>query len=125
LHKPKENSGEIISYIKKDSKLNRVKNSAVMFDGAKKSVLNYSCLKTSKSKLPILEIILKTGRPHQIRVQLNSIDCPILGDLKYYNQKPLPDKSIALHAHSLRFVHPVQQVSLHFIAPYPDKSWWK
>jgi len=39
----------------------------------------------------------KTGRFHQIRIQLANMGHPILGDAKYSAQKPLPDKSIALY----------------------------
>ena len=55
----------------------------------------------------LLEVEPLTGRPHQIRVQLSKINCPIVGDLKYGAEYPLPDKSIALHCREMSFIHPV------------------
>lgn len=73
----------------------------------------------------LLEVTPKTGRPHQIRVQLASIGCPILGDLKYGFPTALQDASIALHCHSLSFIHPVQKTAVTILAETPDKHWWK
>jgi 23S rRNA pseudouridine1911/1915/1917 synthase len=73
----------------------------------------------------LLEVTPKTGRPHQIRVQLASIGCPIVGDLKYGFPTALQDASIALHCHSLSFIHPVKKTQITILAETPDKHWWK
>ncbi|MFM7089332.1 MAG: RluA family pseudouridine synthase [Bacteroidota bacterium] len=73
----------------------------------------------------LLEVTPKTGRPHQIRVQLASIGCPIVGDLKYGFPTALQDASIALHCHSLTFIHPVKKMLVTIKAETPDKHWWK
>ena len=58
--------------------------------------LEYEVVK-SNDKYSLFKILPKTGRFHQIRIQMQQMGCPILGDLKYGNQKSrLPDKSIAL-----------------------------
>lgn len=69
-----------------------------------------------------------TGRTHQIRVHLQSIHCPILGDKVYGNAKINTLHKVErhlLHAHSLEFVHPFTQESLKITAPIPeDISTW-
>lgn len=65
--------------------------------------------------LALLEIVPRTGRPHQIRAQLAAIGCPILGDARYGARKPLNDRSIALFASSLGLRHPFggQELEVH------------
>lgn len=69
-----------------------------------------------------------TGRTHQIRVHLQSIHCPILGDKIYGNTKINTLQKAArhlLHAHSLEFIHPATQELLKITAPIPeDISIW-
>lgn len=69
-----------------------------------------------------------TGRTHQLRVHLQSIHCPILGDKVYGNTKINTLHKAArhlLHAHSLQFVHPLTQKTLKITAPIPeDISTW-
>lgn len=91
--------------------------------GRKQALLTYKTLAT-KEGLSLLEIQLETGRKHQIRVQLSAIGCPVVGDLKYGAPSPLPDKSIALHAHSLRFEHPVLKTMVEIEAERPTCWPW-
>ncbi|MFA5413760.1 MAG: RNA pseudouridine synthase [Patescibacteria group bacterium] len=57
----------------------------------------------SNDKYSLLKIMPKTGRFHQIRIQMANMGHPILGDAKYSTQKPLPDRSIALCATAISF----------------------
>ena len=66
----------------------------------------------------LVELTLETGRRHQIRVQLADAGCPIVGDKKY-GAKTDPVKRLALHACSLKVLHPVTQKELRFTSPLP------
>ncbi|MBB5022312.1 RluA family pseudouridine synthase [Desulfurispira natronophila] len=56
----------------------------------------------------LLEVELKTGRKHQIRLQLAQRGHPIVGDLRYGAPEPLADRSIALCAWRLAYAHPTR-----------------
>jgi 23S rRNA pseudouridine1911/1915/1917 synthase len=75
----------------------------------------------------LVELTLRTGRTHQIRVHMTSLNCPVVGDI-IYNRKttgtPLARKKLglqgqALHAHKLSFTHPVSNQIMNFVAPLP------
>ena len=91
--------------------------------GASRCELDYLLLGSS-GRHSVLEVKPLTGRSHQIRCQLAAIGCPIGGDLKYGASEPLPDRSIALHARSLSFVHPVTKKTVVITAPVPDLVIW-
>ena len=80
----------------------------------------------------LLEVTIKTGRTHQIRVHLASEGHPIAGDDKYGDfelNKTLQRQSAGstalkrmfLHAWSLRFNHPKTRKAIHLQAPLPDE----
>ena len=113
----------VISYLKKNSSINKVVVRDETFQDAKQAILSYCVIKSNSNK-SLLEIELETGRPHQIRAQLSHLSCPIVGDLKYGYPKPLSDKSIALHSQRLEFIHPVAKTPVSVTAPWPNKPWW-
>ncbi|MBQ5892130.1 MAG: RluA family pseudouridine synthase [Bacteroidales bacterium] len=86
--------------------------------------LDYEVLKKSDN-YQLLKVNLKTGRHHQIRVQLSNIGCPIKGDLKYGFERSNKDASISLHARQLEFLHPVKKEQIKIIAPLPKDSLWQ
>ncbi|MDO5028254.1 MAG: RluA family pseudouridine synthase [Bacillota bacterium] len=61
----------------------------------------------SFGKFSLLEVELKTGRTHQIRVHLASIGYPVVGDLVYGRQNSYGIQSQMLHSYYLEFVHPI------------------
>lgn len=72
--------------------------------GGKSAVTNYRVLERFR-KATLLEVKLGTGRTHQIRVHMQHIGHPILGDLTYGKNSPYIDRP-ALHAKTLAFTHP-------------------
>ncbi len=114
----KEKKATLINYLKKDEKNNIVKVVTQTEEGAKKAELEYKLLET-KDNLSLLEVALKTGRSHQIRVQLSAKNIPIYGDQKY--NKNTKGKQLALWAGKLSFTHPTTKEKMTFMAS-PDAS---
>ena len=92
--------------------------------GAKKALLHYRLL-ASSDRYSLLEVILQTGRHHQIRCQLADMGCPIKGDLKYGARRSNPDGSISLLARKVEFEHPVSHIPVMAEAPVPDDNLWR
>ena len=122
-NKPKKLSAELSHYIKKDPKHNKSKLYDTQQSGSKQAVLSYDYIATA-NHCHLLRIKLKTGRPHQIRVQLARTVGGIVGDVKYGQTKPTSDKSIYLHALGLRFVHPVRKEPITLHAHLPQHGNW-
>jgi 23S rRNA pseudouridine1911/1915/1917 synthase len=66
----------------------------------------------------LLELVLETGRRHQIRVQLAAAGCPIVGDGRY-GAETNPIRRLALHASRLRFPHPGTREEMRFESALP------
>jgi 23S rRNA pseudouridine955/2504/2580 synthase len=89
---------------------------------------DYSIVRTT-GKLSLLQVVLKTGKTHQIRVHLEHIGCPIAGDIRYGNQALDQElfarkgimRRLYLHASSIGFVHPLDNKKLTLSAPLPDE----
>lgn len=121
--KPPKMQDELVHYLKRLETKNITKAVRSIEPGAKESRLCYKLLKSS-GKYFLLEVIPETGRHHQIRVQLAESGCPIAGDVKYGCREPLPDASIALHARSVEFIHPVKKEKKIITAPLPSNLIW-
>lgn len=76
------------------------------------------------AEMTLLEVRPRTGRHHQIRLQLAEAGHVIRGDLKYGAVTPLADKSIALHAVRLRVPHPVREELIELFALPPSSEPW-
>jgi len=85
--------------------------------GAKLARLRYRVVRQS-ADATLLEIVLETGRYHQIRVQLAALGCPIAGDFKYGSRKRHHcEGCIALHHCRLQIPHPISGLPIIFEAP--------
>lgn len=67
----------------------------------------------------LLELTLKTGRTHQIRLHLAHIGHPIIGDRMYGTRSSIIGRQ-ALHAGSIRFIHPIENHEFTVHAPIPS-----
>ncbi len=70
----------------------------------------------------LVEVILETGRPHQIRCQFSHRGYPILGDLRYGAERPFDGRNLGLHCVGLTVLHPTRNESLDLHAP-PPQTW--
>ena len=118
---PPNTSGTLENYLQKNQKQN--KSYVTKNEGGKHALLDYKLLKKLDNFFH-LEIQPKTGRHHQIRVQLAHIGCIIKGDLKYGAKRSNKDASIHLLAQKLEFIHPVTKENITIIAPAPKESIW-
>ncbi len=129
---PPQPEGHLENYLLRNEKLNKTfvadppKNThtansklSTLNSQLKLALLDYRLLATSQGGYHLLEVVLHTGRHHQIRCQLAHIGCPIKGDLKYGFPRSNPDGSISLHSYSLTFEHPVRHEMVTIVAPDP------
>lgn len=121
--KPAEDQATLIHWLQKDEKKNKTTAYSHETPGALRSELNYKVI-GKEGSFYLLEVNPITGRPHQIRVQISTLGCPIRGDVKYGYPEPNEDGSICLHAIKLEFVHPVQKINMTFDAPLPENGYW-
>ncbi|MBT6438482.1 MAG: RNA pseudouridine synthase, partial [Flavobacteriales bacterium] len=115
--------GTLINFLKKNQKQNKSYAFDTEKEGWKRSELDYKLI-SSSDKYHLLEVKPKTGRHHQIRVQLSTLGSIIKGDLKYGAKRSNKDASICLHALKIEFVHPVQKEHISISAPVPENNLW-
>jgi len=72
----------------------------------------------------LLEVVPDGGAFHQIRAQLSAAGWPVKGDVKYGARRGEKDRSIHLHARSIKFTHPVTKMELHCEAAVPVSGLW-
>lgn len=127
---PTKTTGTIDAQIAR-SRRDRRRMTTVEMDG-RRAVTHYEVLETYP-RFAFVQLILETGRLHQIRVHLQHIGHPVAGDAIYGGeQRALNDadtaemkqalaqlKRQALHARLLRFLHPATGENLTFSAPIP------
>jgi 23S rRNA pseudouridine1911/1915/1917 synthase len=92
--------------------------------GSQRSELSYK-LVGELDGYYLLEVNPITGRPHQIRVQLSTLGCPIVGDNKYGYPRGSLKNSISLHARRLQFIHPIKLEPVEIVAELPMDGFWE
>lgn len=105
--------GTLQDYLLKDQKQNC--SNVVTSDtaGSRLSVLDYEVLSTTEHH-SLVDISLKTGRHHQIRVQFSHAHAPLLGDKKYCGE---PAEQLCLCSYFLSFFHPKNEKKMTFCVP--------
>jgi 23S rRNA pseudouridine1911/1915/1917 synthase len=113
-------NGSLEDWLKKDEPRTRVEVVSRDTPEAKFARLLFT-VRSRHQGLTWLELRPHTGRKHQLRVQLASRGSPIYGDEKYGSDQPF-GHAIALHAHSLTFLHPTTKEPITIKADLP-KIW--
>jgi len=108
-------------YLVKNASTNMVSVTTAQDPQGKRAALEYEVLETTDG-YSLLGITLETGRPHQIRVQLSHIGCPIFGDQRYGRIQSEVGHHIALWSHRLELTHPVRKERMGFTAAPPITS---
>ena len=112
---PEEKEGTVKSYLVENSRYE-----VYSTDDPKKgqlAVTRYRTIQTN-GKYSLLELELDTGRKNQIRVHMHDLGHPISGDTKYGAEKS-PLHRLALHAKTLRFIHPITRQIMDFSSRVP------
>ncbi len=113
-----EEEGKIIAPIGRDKRY-RLKMDVDLVNG-KDAVTNFKVVKRFKD-CTLLECILETGRTHQIRVHLNYIGHPVIGDPLYgKGNKIIYNDGQLLFAHAIAFIHPRTKEKVEFSVPLPN-----
>lgn len=108
--KPEQKSGEITFPIRRESEISLKR---LCDDKGKPAHTSYRVL-AENGNISLLELKIKTGRTHQIRVHLSEIGHPIVGDTMYGG---IPAKRLYLHSYRAEFIHPVTKEAMRLTAP--------
>ncbi len=112
------NYGKIVAPIGR-SKTDR-KKMAVTDENSKAATTNFKVLERYKNST-LVELILETGRTHQIRVHMDYIGHPVVNDPMYGRRKVINDYGQMLHAEYLGFNHPITGKFMEFSVS-PEKE---
>ncbi len=112
---PKDPNGTIISYLVESKAL--IVYSTKNPEKGQKAITHYETFKVSKSH-SLLKVNLETGRKNQIRVHMQDLGHPVIGDAKY-GATTDPIRRLGLHAWVLAFTHPVTKEAMRFETEMP------
>ncbi len=112
--------GVLQNYLRKDREKNSSKVVSDGTPGAKYAELSYEVLDT-RGEISMVKVALKTGRSHQIRVQMAYIGAPLLGDIRYGGKA---NGNLCLWSQRVGFVHPTLKCEMEFCCDPPNKTPW-
>lgn len=119
---PQPLRGNLRNYLVKDRKTNLVSVVKPNVPGAQEAVLDYQVIDMISTH-SLVRIQLRTGRSHQIRVQMAEAGHPLVGDQRY-GPRSNERQQIALWAERISFVHPTTKEKLEFVQPLPATKPW-
>lgn len=111
-------SGTVRSWLYDDKRF-MTHSSPVETEGSRLAITHFRTLQCADD-CSLVEFRLETGRKNQIRVHMQDIGHPVVGDLKYGAQTD-PVGRVCLHACRIAFVHPITQEQLQFDSPIPPE----
>jgi len=106
----------IVTWLTENEKSLKIHSSSTD-NGGQQAITHYKCIKSNEN-YSLLEIELETGRKNQIRVHMQEIGHPVVGDKKY-GAGISPIGRLGLHARLLAFYHPVTTEIVSFETPVP------
>ncbi|MEM1128214.1 MAG: RNA pseudouridine synthase [Bacteroidota bacterium] len=109
--------GHAVDYLQKRGR--QVRRVDPETPGAQRAELWWRALATHRGTT-LVDVKLKTGRTHQIRVQLAHRGHPLLGDPRYGATQEIDGQALGLHCYHLTIEHPTQRVPVVCQAPPPD-----
>ena len=113
--RPESEEGEVRSYLAENSRFDVYSTDKP--EEGQLAVTRYRTLR-SRNGYSLMEVSLDTGRKNQIRVHMKDLGHPIAGDRRY-GAKSSPIHRMALHAQTLRFIHPMTRKDMNFSTPVP------
>ena len=113
----------LLDYLYKNKKTNMVSVVSKNTKDAKDARLSYETLDSQKG-FSLVQIDLKTGRPHQIRVQFASRKHPLFGDQRYGQHLNKVGQQIALWSYKIEIVHPTTKEKMEFVCDVPNEYPW-
>ena len=122
--RPEPTEGKLVHWLLKNPQKNVTKAYDQEMPGSQRSELSYK-LVGELDGYYLIEVNPITGRPHQIRVQLSTLGCPIVGDNKYGYPRGSLKNSISLHARRLKFIHPIKLEPVEIVAELPKDGFWE
>lgn len=123
-----QKEGTITTWLTEDPHTGMVYSSP-QDDGGQKAVTHYKVLKSTimgegdqELAVSLVELNLETGRTNQIRVHMQSVGHPVIGDRKYgHGNEYSPVDRLCLHAKVLEFIHPMTETKVRFEAAMPKE----
>lgn len=113
---PQTDHGTVVAHLVEDAHLN-VREVKAGFRGAREAITHYRVL-DEDGLVADVELLIETGRRHQIRMAMRTLGCPIVGDA-LHGATADPLGRVALHAFALEFLHPESEEPVRFEAPVP------
>lgn len=123
-NRPQPPEGNLVHWLVKNPQKNVTSAHIKEVTGSLRSELNYKLIGELNGYY-LIEVDPITGRPHQIRVQLSTLNCPIVGDNKYGYPRGSLKKSICLHSRKINFIHPIKKEPITIYAPLPKDGFWE